>query len=637
VMVEGIFVVLDHRAKEVGMANFNRLSKLGMIKQACMVNGKGIFFAKLIIITGLLPIFSFEKVEGKMFSPLAWTLGFALLGALILTFTFVPALSSVLLNKNVKERHNIFVEWVTKFCMTIYSWCFRLRKVMLPFTLVTLVICLACFELLGTEFLPELNEGSIYVRATGPLSISLGQSVKVANEMRSIFLSFDEVKQVVSQTGRPNDGTDATGFYNIEFHVDIYPQDQWKRKETKEELIRRMQDKLKFFPGVDLNFSQPISDNVEEAVSGVKGSIVVKMFGDDYKFIENKEDTIYSILKTVNGIADLGVIRDLGQPELQINLDQAKMAQYGVVAADANAVIEMAIGGKAATQIYEGEKKFELRIRYPEDFRDNEESIGDLRVPTLSGNKVPLREIATIKKITGISMIYRDDHKRYGAIKFSIRGRDMGSTIKEAQTKVNAKIKLPKGYNLQWAGDFENQQRATTRLSQVVPISLLLIFFILFILFGNFRDSLLVLNNVPFAIAGGILALLITGVNFNISAGIGFIALFGICVQNGVILITKFKLNIKELRFHPDLRFPDALRMGVEDRLRPLVMTAMMAAIGLLPAAISNGIGSEASKPLAIVVIGGLITNTTFNLFIFPIIFYWAYRKRVESGNIGRM
>jgi len=637
VMVEGIFVVLDHRAKQVGMEAFNRLSKLGMIKQACMVNGKGIFFAKLIIITGLLPIFSFEKVEGKMFSPLAWTLGFALLGALILTFTFVPALSSVLLDKNVKERHNVFVEWVTKICMAVYAWCFKFRKLMLPFTLLTLFMCLASFELLGTEFLPELNEGSIYVRATGPLSISLKESVKIANEMRSIFLSFDEVKQVVSQTGRPNDGTDATGFYNIEFHVDIYPQDQWKRKETKEELIRRMQDKLKYFPGVDLNFSQPISDNVEEAVSGVKGSIVVKLFGDDYKFIENKEDSIYSILKTVNGIADLGVIRNLGQPELQINLDQAKMAQYGVVAADANAVIEMAIGGKAATQIYEGEKKFDLRIRYPEDFRDNEESIGDLRVPTLSGNKVPLREIANIKKITGISMIYRDDHKRYGAIKFSIRGRDMGSTIKEAQTKVNAKIKLPKGYSMEWAGDFENQQRATTRLSQVVPISLLLIFFILFILFGNFRDSLLVLNNVPFAIAGGILALLITGVNFNISAGIGFIALFGICVQNGVILISKFKLNIKELRHHPEFKFPDALRLGVEDRLRPLVMTAMMAAIGLLPAAMSNGIGSEASKPLAIVVIGGLITNTTFNLFIFPIIFYLTYRKRVASGNIGRM
>jgi cobalt-zinc-cadmium resistance protein CzcA len=314
------------------------------------------------------------------------------------------------------------------------------------------------------------------------------------------------------------------------------------------------------------------------------------------------------------------------------------MAQYGVESADANAVIETAIGGKAATQIYEGERKFDLRIRYPEDFRSNIAAIGDLRVPSISGNKVPLREIADIGKITGISMIYRDDHKRYGAIKFSIRGRDMGSVITEAQAKVDAKIKLPKGYFLQWAGDFENQQRASKRLSQVVPISLLIIFFILFILFGNVRDSLLVLNNVPFAIAGGILALLITGVNFNISAGIGFIALFGICVQNGVILITKFKSNMLDMKHHLTwTSFSAAIQAGVEDRLRPVVMTAMMAAIGLLPAAMSHGIGSEASKPLAIVVIGGLITNTTFNLFIFPIVFYYSYRKRVARGDIGRM
>jgi len=638
VMVEGIFVVLDHRAKEIGMPNYNKMSKLGLIKKACLVNGKGIFFAKLIIITGLLPIFSFEKVEGKMFSPLAWTLGFALLGAVILTFTFVPALASVLLRKDVKERHNPFVEFITKNAMKFYAFCFRARKVVFPVAIAALVLSLGCFKLLGTEFLPELNEGSIYVRATGPLSISLKESVRLANEMRRIFLSFDEVKQVMSQTGRPNDGTDATGFYNIEFHVDIKPEEDWKIKETKEQLIARMQEKLKNFPGIDLNFSQPISDNVEEAVSGVKGSIVVKMFGDDYKFIENKEVVIDSVLKTVKGITDLGIMHNMGQPELLIDLNQQKMAQYGVTAADANAVIEMAIGGKAVTQIYEGEQKFDLRIRYPEDFRNNEESIGDLRVPTLDNNTVPLREISSIEKITGVSMIYRDRNRRYGAIKFSIRGRDMGSTIKEAQDKVNDRLQLPKGYSLQWAGDFENQQRATKRLSQVVPISLLIIFFILFILFGNFRDSLLVLNNVPFAIMGGILALLITGVNFNISAGIGFIALFGICVQNGVILITKFKSNIAELRHHTHwTSFAVAVKDGVADRLRPVVMTAMMAAIGLLPAAMSNGIGSEASKPLAIVVIGGLITNTIFNLFVFPIVFFWSYRKRVESGIVSRI
>jgi len=636
VMVEGIFVVLDHRAKEVGMENYNQLSKLGMIKKACLVNGKGIFFAKLIIITGLLPIFSFEKVEGKMFSPLAWTLGFALLGAVIFTFTFVPALASVLLDKNVKEKNNLFVKFITRNAMHFYSLCFKGRNIVFPIAISALLVSLYCFTLLGTEFLPELNEGAIYVRATGPLSISLKESVKLANEMRNVFLSFDEVKQVMSQTGRPNDGTDATGFYNIEFHVDIFPQEQWKIKETKEELIERMQKKLNYIPGIDLNFSQPISDNVEEAVSGVKGSIVVKMFGDDYKYIENREQSIYAILKGVKGIEDLGIMHNMGQPELQIDLNQQKMAQYGVTAADANAVIEMAIGGKAATQIYEGERKFDLRIRYPESFRNNEDAIGDLRVPTLNNNTVPLREISSIKKITGISMIYRDDHQRYGAIKFSIRGRDMGSTIKEAQDKVDTQIKLPKGYSLQWAGDFENQQRATKRLGQVVPISLLIIFFILFILFGNFRDSLLVLNNVPFAIMGGILALLITGINFNISAGIGFIALFGICVQNGVILITKFKSNILELKHHTNWgTFAIAIKAGVADRLRPVVMTALMAAIGLLPAAMSNGIGSEASKPLATVVIGGLITNTIFNLFIFPIVFFWSYRKRVESGVVS--
>lgn len=631
VMMEGIFVVLDHRAKKEGMEKFNRLSKLGMIRKACMENGKSIFFAKAIIITGLLPIFTFEKVEGKMFSPLAWTLGFALLGALILTFTLVPALASVLLKKNVKEKRNPFINVVNRIALWLYEACFNNKRITLIISTIVLAIGLFSFKFLGSEFLPQLNEGAIYVRATGPLSTSLAQSVKIANEIRKIFLGFGEVKQVMSQTGRPDDGTDATGFYNVEFHVDIYPQDEWKRKESKEELIQMMTDKLKDYRGIDLNFSQPIMDNVEEAVSGVKGSIVVKLFGDDYKIIEQKEDTVFQILKTVKGIEDLGILHNLGQPELQINLDQSKMALYGVATADANAVIEMAIGGKAATQIYEGEKKFDLRIRYPEDFRNSEESIGDLRVPTLRNTKVPLKEIADIKKITGPSIIYRDDHTRYGAIKFSVRGRDMGSTIAEAQDKVNKQIRLQRGYSFVWAGDFENQQRATSRLSLVVPISLLIIFLILFVLFGTIKDSLLVLSNVPFAIIGGVFALQLTHINFSISVGIGFIALFGICVQNGVILISKFKANMRALHYTPQDSFAHALRAGVESRIRPVIMTAMMAAIGLLPAAISHGIGSETSKPLAIVVIGGLITNTCFNLFIFPIIFYRAYRSSISK------
>jgi cobalt-zinc-cadmium resistance protein CzcA len=635
VMMEGIFVVLDRKAKEVGMERFNKLSKLGMIRKACLENGKGIFFAKLIIITGLLPIFTFEKVEGKMFSPLAWTLGFALLGALILTFTLVPALASVLLRKNVREKHNIFLEFINRSTLKIFNYCFRHRRAAFTGSLIVLVFGLYCFRFLGTEFLPQLNEGAIYIRATGPLSTSLDESVKVANDIRRKLLTFQEVKQVMSQTGRPNDGTDATGFYNIEFHVDIYPQKEWKSGLSKQALIEKMNDKLDGIPGITLNFSQPIMDNVEEAVSGVKGSIVVKLFGDDFKIIENKEESIEKILKGVHGIEDLGILRNIGQPELRINLDQQKMALYGVTTEDANSVIEMAIGGKAATRIYEGEKSFDLRIRYPESFRESEISIGNLTIPTIRGNKIPLKEIAEIQHIVGPSMIYRDKHLRYGAIKFSVRGRDLGSTIAEAQEKVNAQISLPKGYSLEWAGDFENQERATKRLMQVVPVSLLLIFLILFILFGKIKDALLVLNNVPFAIIGGIFSLWLTGMNFSISAGIGFIALFGICVQNGVILLSKFKTNVRNMHKASHFSLAHAILEGVESRIRPVVMTAMMAAIGLLPAATSMGIGSETARPLARVVIGGLITDTFFNLFIFPIVFYWVYRRmlRKDSGD----
>ncbi len=629
VMVEGIFVLLDHKAKSIGMERFNKLSKLGMIKSTGGELGKAIFFSKLIIIAGLLPIFAFEKVEGKMFSPLAWTLGFALLGALILTLTLIPLLSSLLLKKNVKEKHNVFVEWLNRVVMKMFNAVYRYKRVALLTATGAVVTGLFLFKFLGTEFLPELDEGAIYIRATCPLSISLDESKTLANKMRRIIRTFPEVKQVMSQTGRPNDGTDATGFYNIEFHVDIYPKDQWKRGLNKEMLIEEMKDKLSAFPGVDLNFSQPIMDNVEEAVSGVKGSLCVKIYGDSLAYTEKKANEVYDAMKNIKGIEDLGVIKNIGQPELRIDLDQNKMALYGVTTADANAVIEMAIGGKAVTQIYEGEKRFQLRLRYIEDYRNNQEAISNLMVPTIRGTKVPIKNIATLQTLTGPSLVFRDENRRYSAVKFSVRGRDMGSAIAEALEKVEEKVKLDKGYDMQWAGDFENQQRATKRLSQVVPVSLLIIFLILFIMFGNVKDAGMVLLNVPFAIIGGIAALLLTGVNFSISAGIGFIALFGICIQNGVILISVFKKNLQKVKKHDfnSHTLEAAIKSGVSSRIRPVIMTAMMAAIGLLPAALSHGIGSETSRPLAIVVIGGLITSTILTLLIFPLFFFAGYRK----------
>ncbi|MEA5260956.1 CusA/CzcA family heavy metal efflux RND transporter [Arcicella aquatica] len=624
VVVEGLIVVLSHKAHEVGMERFNKLAKLSLIKRTGTTMGKAIFTSKVIILVALLPIFAFQKVEGKMFTPLAWTLGAALLGALIFTLTLVPVMVSILMNKNVKEKSNFFVDGVLKYSMMLFNYCFSHKRGTFITTAIITIVGLWTLTIHGTEFLPQLNEGSIYVRATMPRSISLNESVRYANDMRKVFEGFPEVRQVMSQAGRPNDGTDPTGFYNVEFHVDIYPQKEWKSHLTKAQLIEQMQKKLDVFQGVSLGFSQPIMDNVEEAVSGVKGSIAVKIYGQDFEFLEKQAEKVNDVLKKIKGIEDLGIIKNLGQPELRIELDQQKMDLYGVQAADAEAVVSMAIGGQTASQLFEGERKFDIRIRFQSEYRKSEAEIGDLMVPTMNGTKIPIKEIAVIRTLTGPSLIFREDTKRFIAVKFSVRGRDMGSTIAEAQTEVNKVIHaLPKGYEMKWKGDFENQQRASKRLAQVVPISMLAIFFILYLMFGSLKDAGLVFTNVPFAIIGGSLALLITGTNFSISAGIGFIALFGICIQNGVIMIEVFKDNL-----HRKLSLHESILQGVQSRVRPVMMTALMGIFGMLPAAVSSGIGSESQKPLAIVVIGGLVGATVLTLFIFPLFYERVYRNK---------
>lgn len=631
VIVEGIFVALDRKAKEVGMPTFNLMSKMGLIRQTAKEKARAVFFSKLIIITALIPIFSFQKVEGKMFSPLAYTLGFALLGALLFTLTLVPVMSSMLLKRNVREKNNFFVRFINGKSVAFFDKCHAHRKISVGIAGIVAVGGLWMFTLLGTEFLPQLNEGSIYIRATLPQSISLNESVQLANKMRARLAAYPEVKQVLSQTGRPNDGTDATGFYNIEFHVDIYPEKEWESGLDKMQLIEKMQEDLSMYPGIDFNFSQPITDNVEEAASGVKGSIAVKVFGKDLYRSEKIAMEIDKILGTVEGIEDLGVIRNIGQPELRIELDEGRLARYGVSKEDVQAIIEMAIGGKSASLLYEDERKFNIMVRYKPEFRQDEEEIGKILVPTMDGAMIPIKELAEIRTITGPLLIFRDNHARFCAVKFSVRGRDMGTAVAEAQEKVNASVRLPEGYSLKWTGDFENQQRATKRLSQVVPVSIAIIFVILFILFSNARDAGLVLLNVPFAAAGGIVALWATGFNFSISAGIGFIALFGICIQNGVIMISDIKHNLKER-----LALSCAVKESVRSRVRPVVMTAAMAAIGLMPAAVSHGIGSESQRPLAIVIIGGLVGATFFALFVFPLIVEFVYGKMLydKNGNL---
>ena len=656
VMVEGIFVILDHKAKEVGMERFNRMTKLGIIKKAASEIGKRPFYLNVIIITALLPIFAFQKVEGKMFSPLAYTLSFALLGSLITTLTLVPVLISLLMRKNVKERHNPIVEPMMNFMQRGFIATWKRKEIVVTLALIIMVIGIYSFKWLGSEFLPQLNEGSIWLRIQSNYSASLDKGREISEQARKIIMQFPQVQYCVSQTGRPDDGTDVTGFYNNEFDILMFPEENWKPKITKEQLIDQMNTALGVIPGVNLNFSQPIMDNVEEAVSGVKGSICLKVFGDSLPYMEDQLNRYFNVLKDIKGIEDLGIMHNTGQPELDINLDQQKMALYGVQSVQANAVISMAIGGLGpggvpASTLYEGIKTFDIRVRLPEEYRRTPEQIGELLVPTMSGSKVPIKEIATITQKTGACLIYRDDNRRYAALKFSIRGRDMGSTIAEAQRKCNEAVTLRRGYSMAFQGDFENQQRAQKRLAQVVPISLILIFILLLSMFGNFKDALLVFINVPFAVVGGIAALYLTGTNFSISAGIGFIALFGICIQDGIILITMFKENLAHVKgsksFYFDLEkmeedahkpggkaaddeelsLYDSIRMGVRARIRPVMMTALMAAIGLLPAALSHGIGSESSRPLARVVIGGILSAMIFSLWVFPLIFGWAYRN----------
>lgn len=624
VMVEGLFVMLDHKAHKYGDEKFNKMAKAGWIKQTGTGLGKAIFFSKLIIITSLIPIFSFQKVEGKMFSPLAFTLGFALMGALIFTLTLVPVLSHILLNKNVKEKNNPFVNFWDRSVLKGFNYTFKHKKLSLIVAISFLAATLFSAKFLGTEFLPQLNEGSLWITAEMPMSSSLKESLKTADLLKKDIMSFPEVTDVLAQTGRSNDGTDPNGFGFVQFAVNLKPKEDWKRKITYEELIEEIDKKLRNYQGITFNYSQPISDNVAEAVAGFKAENGIKIYGDNLQTLDRLAEEVLKQVKDIKGVKDAGIIKNIGQPEVSVVLDRDKMAAYGVMPDDAQSVLEMAFGGKTASEMFDGERKFPIRLRYAQEYRKDENDIAALMVPTQDGSKIPLKEISTIVKDNGAAFIYRDDIKRYIGIKFSIRDRDLGSTIADAQKAVS-KIDLPDGYSVGWTGQFENQQRASKRLTQVVPISILGIFFLLFVLFGNMKDSLLVLANVPFALIGGIIALHVTGINFGISAGVGMIALLGICIQNGVILITEFHQNVKN-----GLNLDNAILSGVKSRTRPVIMTALMASIGLMPAALSTGIGSESQKPLAIVIIGGLITATVLTLLIFPIIF-WIFNRTKKS------
>ncbi|MCL2246796.1 MAG: CusA/CzcA family heavy metal efflux RND transporter [Lentimicrobiaceae bacterium] len=621
VIVEVIFVAMVKRTEEVGN-RFAYSSKGGLIKNSAGNVASHLLFAQLILIVALFPIFSFQKVEGKMFSPLAFTLGYALLGSLILSLTYVPVMCKILLIKPINEKTNIISRMSILAVDKAYQFSTRYRKDTVIAFCVLLGVCFLRFSFWGTEFIPTMNEGAVYIRATLPNSINLDEAVKVTKDMKVKLRNFDEVQFVLSQTGRPNDGTDPTGFFNVEFHTQLKSEKEWKRKIKKEDLIKQMQDSLAVYPGVIIGFSQPIQDNVEEYVAGVKSSLVIKIYGNDLQELENFADQTVAIIKDVRGVEDVNVFRSIGLPELQIQLDESRMARYSVSKADAQAVIEMAIGGKAATKFYEGERTFDISVRFQKEYRDDEVKIGNILIPTMDKKYVPLKEIADISFITGPTFIYRDGSSRYVGVGFSIRNRDLGSTIAEAQKKVQEQITLNPENKMVWAGEFESQQRATKRLMVIIPAVLLLILFLLYMNFGTVKDTLIAASIIPYAFIGGFISLWITGTVFGISAGVGFIILFGITAINSILLIAKMKENVRK---NGNLRV--AIDEAVRERIRPILMVALMGSMGLLPAALSNGMGSEIQKPLAIMIVGGILICMMLSFTVLPQVFYFAYRR----------
>ncbi len=625
VIVETVFVAMERKSHHIGIARFNRISKMGLIKRSAGSVASYIVFAQLILIIALIPIFSFQKVEGKMFSPLAFTLGYALLGSLILSITYVPALCKVLLTKNIVERENIISKYSKLALYKVFEWSNRFRKAFVAGFIILLAVCGVSFMFYGSEFIPKLNEGAIYVRATLPNSVNIEESKRLAKEMKTKLRTFEEVKFVLNQVGRPNDGTDPTGFFNIEFHIQLFPEKEWKRKVSKEELVNEMRNILQEYPGIVFGFSQPIQDNVEEYVAGVKSSLVVKIFGDNLFELEKYADQVAGSLNKVEGIVDLNVYRNIGLPELRIQLHDHKMSKYGIDIADAQAVIEMAIGGRAATHFYEEERIFDVTVRFEKKYRDNDMKIGEMMIPSKYGKKVPLKEIASISYITGPTFIYREGSSRYIAVGFSIEGRDLGSTIAEARQLVEQEVALPANTKVVWAGEFESKERASKQLAVIVPAVLLLILFLLYFNFGTVKDTLIAAATIPFAFIGGFISLWITQTVFGISAGIGFIILFGVNTINSIILIAVMKENLRRLPLE------QAIREGVRDRIRPILMIALMGSMGLLPAALSHGMGSEIQKPLAIMIVGGLLICMILSITILPQIFYLSYYKKVKK------
>lgn len=611
VLVEAIMVKVTLEMSQQASVAHMRQSLLS----TAVDMGRPILFSKAIIITAFLPIFTFQRVEAKIFSPMAFTLSFALLGSLIISLTLVPVLLSYLLGPKLTESHNPLVQEMERWYLRLLEAVLRHPRKLFIGAGLMLALSLASISLIGTEFMPKLDEGNIWLTITMPTPISLTKAKALEQDVRGDLREFNEAKSTLTQLGRPEDGTDPKGFNNLEILIDLKPKDTW-HFDNKDELVAAMQKRLAVFPGLQFNFSQVIQDNVEEAISGVKGEIAIKIFGEDLKVLQEKANQITRILRSTEGATDVAAEQQSGLAQVVINIDRVKIARYGINVSDVEDVVAMAVGGQTASEMLEGERRFDITVRLTGAARDSVGAIEDITVLSPAGSRIPLAELAEIKVNQGASRISREDNMRRIAIKCNLIGRDQGSFVAEAQEKVAQQVVLPPGYRIVWSGQFENQQRAMKRLSFIVPVSLILIFVLLFWAFQSIKSAALIVMNVPFAMIGGLVALLLTGIHLSVSAAVGFIALFGIAVQNGVILLTQ----INHLR-REGIPLREAILQGSVRRLRPVVMTALMAILGLLPAALSTSVGSETAKPFAVVIIGGLITATLLTLTMLPALY----------------
>ena len=626
-VVDGAVVMVENIVRHMSQRkDGNGAKTIGeTIREAAHEVQRPVFYAIAIIITAYLPIFTLQRVEGRLFRPMAWTVAFALLGALTFSILVAPVLASTFFRKGVRERRNPVMDYLTQIYRRHLHWAIQHRWVVACVAVVALIgtIYLGFGGVIGAEFLPHLDEGAIWARGTLAKSTSLSEGEKFTNNCRYVFASFPEVSKVVSEVGRPDDGTDTGGFGNTEYFVDLKPREQWRPvfHQNKDELIAAMNRALQQYPGAIWNFSQPIEDNVGETLTGTKGSLALKIFGDDLKTLEQKGEEVAAVMSSIPGMHDVKLLRDFGQPNLDLTVDRGQAARFGVNVADIQDAVQTAIGGNAVSQVLQGEARYDVVVRYQSPYRNRAEAIARTRLLSPSGERVSLAQLTHVEVKDGAYDIYREGSTRYVAVTFNVRGRDLGTTVEEAIRKIKEKVKMPPGYSVGWSGEYESEKRAEARLAVIVPLTVLVIFIILYTMFRSFKWSLLILVNVLLARVGGFLALLVTGTYFSVSSGVGMLALFGVSVQTGVIMLE----YINQLRAS-GYPIVEAAVEGAVLRLRPILMTMLVATLGLLPAALSHAIGSDSQRPFAIVIVGGLIADLALSIFILPTFYVWVAR-----------